>query len=485
MRPNSDSSRAMEHPVIAVDLDGTLLRTDTLVESALQFLQQKPLLAPALVAALSRGRAGFKAWLAERVLPDASVLPLNQALFDWLLEQRRQGRSLVLVSAADQRVADAVAAHLGIFDTVIGSDGERNLKGANKAALLVERYGERGYDYAGDSAADTAVWKHARQAIVVAGSRIQSKAREVAEVSRVFAPTASLVTILPRALRVHQWAKNLLVFLPLLAAQKVGVPADVAAACLAFVAMSLTASAVYLINDLFDLQADRVHPSKRLRPFAAGDLPLQSGLLMIPLLLGSAILICTLLPAAFAATLLSYFLLTSLYSLILKKVQLLDVFTLAVLYTSRVVAGAAALAIMPSLWLLALSMFMFFSLALVKRYAELRALRERGLLQAVGRGWRVSDLPLISKLGVASGLLAVAVLALYVNSAPAQRLYLYPQALWGVCPLLLYWIARIWLKTHRGDMHEDPVVFALRDRTSLLIGVLVSGCVLWASFGLA
>ncbi len=472
--------------VLTVDLDGTLLRTDTLVESVLALARARPLDLIPMLAALGRGRAGFKAWLAERVVLDVDALPLNIALIEWLRAERARGRRLVLATAADRHVAEALAAQTGLFDEVIASADGRNLKGETKAAALIARFGEAGFDYVGDSPADLPVWKAARRAIVVGGPGIVQAASTVAEVERVF-PIARITpgTIL-RALRPHQWVKNLLIFLPLLAAHQIGDVAGLAAATLAFLAFGLTASAVYVLNDLLDLPADRRHPSKCRRPFAAGDLPLLWGAVLIPLLLlVAAVLSLFILPLAFSLVLAGYFVLTSAYSFWLKRRPILDVMTLAGLYTIRVIAGAAAVAIAPSFWLLAFSMFIFLSLALVKRYTELQGLLERGELTATGRGWHVEDLPLVQSLGTAAGMACVLVLALYIDSEPAQRLYAAPEALWLVCPLLLYWISRLWFKTHRGAMHDDPVVFALRDRMSLVIGVFTVGIVILATIGVA
>ena len=473
----------MDDPVLAVDLDGTLLRTDSLWESLLLLLRERPLSLGPLVLALLKGRAEFKAHVAELTLPDVAALPLNEPLLDWLADERRAGRHLVLATAADQRIAAAVAERVGLFDAVLASDAGRNLKGGSKANALVTRFGRGGFDYAGDAYADLPVWRAARRAIVVGGPALERAARRVAEVERVFAPGQGRPAALLRALRPHQWAKNLLILLPLLAAHRLDAP-GLLAAVLAFIAFGLTASAVYLINDLLDLGADRRHPRKCRRPFASGELPLAWGLMIAPLLLIAAMTLSLwALPPLFTLVLGGYFLLTSAYSFGLKRSPILDVLLLAALYTVRVIAGAAAVTVAPSFWLLAFSMFIFLSLALSKRYTELLGLLQRGELTAAGRGWHVDDLPLVQSLGTSAGLTCVLVLALYVDSAQAQRLYATPEALWLICPLLLYWISRLWFKTHRGEMHDDPVVFALRDRTSLLIGALAAGIGLLATVG--
>ncbi|WP_295454103.1 UbiA family prenyltransferase [uncultured Thiodictyon sp.] len=476
----------MTDVVLAIDLDGTLLRTDSLLESLFLLMRERPLALGRGVLRLARGRAAFKGWVADSARLDVAVLPLNTPLLDWLQAERAAGRRLVLATAADRRIAEAVAARVGLFDTVLATEAGRNLKGEAKAFELVERFGKDGFDYVGDSHADLPVWREARRAIVVGGPGLERAARRVAEVERVFAPQHGRATALLRAMRPHQWVKNLLLFLPLVAAHAATDGARLLAAALAFLAFGLSASAVYLFNDLLDLAADRRHPRKCRRPFAAGDLPLAWGLLLTPLLLLTAATLSLLvLPPAFTLVLGGYVLLSSAYSVGLKRKPILDVMLLAALYTVRVIAGAAAVAVPASFWLLAFSMFIFLSLALSKRYTELQGLPQRGELTAAGRGWHVDDLPLVQSLGTSAGLACVLVLALYIDSAPAQRLYATPEALWLVCPLLLYWISRLWFKTHRGEMHDDPVVFALRDPVSLLIGALSAGIVILATLWVA
>lgn len=471
-------------PPLIVDLDGTLTPTDTLGESLFLLARERPWTMLRALVTLRAGRAAFKARVAELAPPDPTALPLNAALVDWLRAQAASGRTLVLATASDQRLAHAVADRVGLFATVLASDGQRNLKGPAKAAALVERYGQGGFDYVGDSRADLPVWAAARQAIVVGGAGLAKAAAQVTAVGCHFPPPPRAAALLT-ALRPHQWVKNLLLFLPLVAAHHLSDGPRLLAVVLAFGLFSLTASAVYLLNDLLDLPADRAHPRKRQRPFAAGTLPLAWGALLSPLLILTALGLSLLfLPPLFTLILVGYTLLTTAYSFGLKRKPVVDVLLLAALYTVRVIAGAAAVAIVPSFWLLAFSLFIFLSLALAKRYTELDSLRQRGELTAAGRGWHVDDLPLVQSLGTGAGLAAVLVLALYIDSAPARQLYATPQVLWLVCPLLLYWISRLWFKTHRGEMHDDPVVFALRDRVSLATGVLTAASVLLASLGL-
>jgi len=280
--------------------------------------------------------------------------------------------------------------------------------------------------------------------------------------------------VVTKALRVHQWAKNALIFVPMMAAHQVMNIGGWGTSMLAFLAFSLCASSVYLLNDMLDLEADRQHKTKCKRPFAAGSLSLHFGLLAAPALLLGAVLICLALPAKFGAVLAGYYALTLAYSLDLKRRVMVDVLTLAGLYTVRIVAGAAASSIPLSFWLLLFSIFIFLSLALVKRYAELDGMRKQGKLKAKGRGYLVEDIALLQSLGAASGYLSVLVLALYLNSPEVAKLYKEPKLLWLLMPLFLYWISRIWMQTHRGQMHDDPLVFAFKDRISILTGVLVA-----------
>lgn len=479
---NTAMAHASEQVPLCVDLDGTLLRTDSLLESVVALLKQHPLAIGDCLLALRQGRAHFKAWIAERQVLDVTSLPLNNSLVDWLSSQYQEGRPIILVTAADRSIAEEFATHLDLFSEVLASDGKHNLKGEAKAAVLATRFGRGGFDYAGDSRADLPVWLAARRAIIVGNRRIQLAAAKVAEVERVFSGDQRTSTLLLRALRPHQWVKNLLIFVPLLAAHRLADGHSLLIATLAFVCFSITASAVYLLNDLLDIQADRLHPQKCRRPFASGELPLVWGVVLPPLLFLAALGIALLwLPLLFTLVLLGYFAITIAYSLKLKSLAIIDVLILAGLYTVRVIAGAAAVAIMPSVWLLAFSMLMFTSLALVKRYTELHTLQQRGGLTAAGRGWHVDDLPLVSAIGAAAGIACVLVLALYIDSQTALQLYQTPAALWLICPLLLYWIGRLWFKAHRGEVHDDPVVFALTDRISLFIALLSAAIMAVAS----
>jgi 4-hydroxybenzoate polyprenyltransferase len=477
--PISLSDHALAVP-LAVDLDGTLIHSDLLLESFLLLVKLNPLYLLLMPLWLLKGKAHLKAEIARRVQLNGAALPYSTAFVAWLKSQKALGRQIWLCTASDKSLADAVAKHLGFFDGVLASDGQTNLAGNNKAQHLVQRFGERGFDYCGNHRVDLAVWKHARAAIVVnGGSGLAGSAKACTQVDAVFeAPHKSGIKVVLKALRVHQWAKNALIFVPLAAAHRLGDMHTLVAGLVAFAAFSLCASSVYLLNDMLDLEADRQHPRKCLRPFAAGTLSLKFGLAVAPTLLLISLGLALTLPLKFLAVLGAYYAVTLAYSFGLKKLVMIDVLTLAGLYTVRIVAGAAATGIPLSFWLLLFAIFIFLSLAIVKRYAELLAMRKQGQLKASGRGYQVEDLALLQSLGSSSGYISILVLALYVNSPDIAVLYGHPKVVWMLCPVMLYWVSRVWMQTHRGHMHDDPLVFALKDRISLLTG-MTAALVLW------
>lgn len=460
-------------PALAVDLDGTLVKTDLLWEAVLVLLKQKPWYAFVLPLWLIRGKAHFKRQVAQHASLDVAVLPYRLQLLDYLKAQRAQGRRLVLATGGDMQIARQVADHLKLFDMVLASDGKTNLSGATKRDRLVSEFGEKRFDYAGNGRHDLVVWAAVRKAVLVNPSRPARSAARISPVDRVFEePRKGLADYL-KPLRLEHWLKNILLFVPLLVAHRFDDIGLWGKLLVAFCSFGCFASSGYLINDLFDLPADRHHPTKRFRPFASGDLPLSYAFAMIPALAGLGCLLATTVSWPFLEVVLSYFALTLAYSLRLKTVVLLDVIVLAGLYTMRIMAGAAAIAIWPSHWLLAFSTFFFFSLALVKRYSELVIMRKVDGDHARARGYELDDGELIAAMGVASGFLAVLVLALYINSDKAQLLYGRYQLIWFLCPLLLYWIGRVWLIAHRGQMPDDPLVFAMNDRTNRILVLLM------------
>ncbi|HYO51714.1 UbiA family prenyltransferase [Archangium sp.] len=431
MLPTASTTPGLQDaPPLAVELDGVLARTDTLHEGLLRLLKRQPYLAPAVLGWSLRGRAFLRAEVARRVDLDVTQLPYDEVLLSRLSEEKARGRRLVLATSADRRVAEAVAAHLGLFDAVHASDNPL------------------GGPY---------------------------------EEARRTGPSKPLPRTLLKALRVHQWAKNVLVFVPLLAAHKVLHWPLLLQAVLGFISFSLCASSVYVLNDLLDLDSDRKHPTKRRRPFAAGDLAVRAGLWMAPLLLGAGAAVALLLPREFLALLGTYYAVTLGYSLYLKQVVMLDVLVLAGLYTVRIFGGSLAVGVPTSSWLFTFSMFLFLSLALVKRLSEVRRLRQANESAAPGRGYVAGDYEQLAILGVSSGYLSVLVLALYITSKEVTALYLHPERLWLLCPVMLYWVGRVWLLAHRGQVNEDPLVFALKDKVSYMVGLIAMGVLLAAT----
>lgn len=468
---------------LCIDLDGTLLRTDLLLETGLDFVRNQPtqLLKP--LGWLAGGKAALKEKLALQTEIDVSVLPYDQAVIELIQAAREEGRTVVLATASHHILADRVAAHLGLFDLVLATDSSRNLSASRKRDLLVEHYGNGGFDYAGNSHDDVSVWAAARRAYVVnPDPGVERKAREQARVEDVILSNQGGLRVWLKALRVHQWAKNALIFVPLLASHQLANTQLIWQGILAFLFFGMCASSVYLLNDLLDLNDDRHHDTKRKRPFAAGLLSIKAGLVNIPILLIAAFAGAILfLPWHFSAVLAGYYVLTLAYSLLLKRLMTVDVIVLAMLYTARIIAGSAAMGLAPTFWMLSFSMFIFLSLALVKRYAELNDARIKGQKKKTrGRGYYPADLEMVASLGASSGYLAVMVLALYIHDQPVTGLYGRPEVIWLACPLLLFWITRVWMLTHRGEMDDDPVVFAIRDRVSQVIGLLFA-LVFWAA----
>lgn len=469
--------------ILVVDLDHTLLKSDMLFESFWSAFGQDWRSPFRAALALSRSKAALKRYLAEAAQVDVTLLPYDAEVINYIQSWREAGGRTALVTASDDKIAQDIAAHLELFDEVHGSDGAENLKGARKAKFLVETYGEKQFAYMGDSQADLAVWKHAKRAITVnLSANMKARAEPVAdEVEHLTTHTATKGAYL-KAIRPHQWMKNILVFVPMLAAHEITGTAFFTS-LLAFISFSLIASSVYVVNDLLDLDADRAHPRKRLRPFAAGSIPIASGTWIAGGLWGMGGLIAAFLGPAFFVVMVGYYALTTGYSLYLKRRIVVDICILAGLYTVRIVAGGVANAIPLSVWLLAFSIFFFLSLAAVKRQAELVDNVKQGRFKASGRGYHVDDLPIISMVSIAAGYVAVLVMALYVNSPGVIHLYANPQALWGVCAILLYWITRTAMITHRGWMHEDPVIYAAKDRISQvcfssILGFVLAGAVL-------
>jgi 4-hydroxybenzoate polyprenyltransferase len=464
---------------LCVDLDGTLLSSDTLFETLLVCAKRRPWWLLLLPFWLMRGRPHLKRRLAEVAPIAPGDLPFREEVVAYLREARAAGRPVLLATAAHARVSAGVIEALPIFDDVIATSATDNVKGARKAELLVERFGERGFEYVGDSRADWAVWRTAaRGSSVGLSASARGRLENLAPGGRHFdAPEAGPGSWV-RALRIHQWVKNGLLFLPLLASHRFTEIEPLLATLVGFLAFGALASSVYVLNDLLDLAADRRHPTKRNRPFASGELPIASGLLVAPLLVAASFTLASQLPPAFTVILCTYLALNALYTLVLKRVVIADVVLLSVLYGLRVLAGGFACGIVVSPWLMGFSLFFFMNLAFLKRYADLRLLAQAGETAAEGRDYHVEDAPLLLGLGPASGYLATVVLALYVQSDAVGKLYGTPEVLWGLVPLLVYWTSRFWMLAHRGQVADDPIISTVRDPASY--GVLALAVVVFA-----
>jgi 4-hydroxybenzoate polyprenyltransferase/phosphoserine phosphatase len=463
---------------LVVDLDGTLIKSDLLVESFSTLLSTKPLRGPGTLGALREGRAAFKARVAAQVEMDLASLPLNPALLDYLQAERARGRRIYLASAAHETYVRAMADHIGLFDGVFASDGQTNLRGAAKSRVLCAAFGRGGFDYAGNSTADLDVWKDAGAVVVV--NATPGLIRTVTSRhpgALVLDPRATSLSDYRQAMRVHQWLKNLLIFVPAFTAHLYDLHTMLVCVA-AFLSFSLSASGVYVLNDLLDLRSDRAHPTKRFRPFAAGALDVVQGLRLGAACMLVSLGIALFLPWRFLLVLAVYYALTGGYSMYLKRKANIDVLMLACLYGVRLVAGAAAVSVALSPWLLMFSLFFFLCLALVKRMTELIDRQQKGTGDPPGRSYRLSDLPILQTMASTSGYVSVLVFVLYVNSPAVAALYANPERLWAIPVILLYWISRILIMTQRGQMHDDPVVFAMDDRVSMMCAALMAGVVL-------
>jgi 4-hydroxybenzoate polyprenyltransferase/phosphoserine phosphatase len=468
---------------LCVDLDGTLIRTDALWESLMLLAKRRPGDLLRLPLWVARGKAYAKDQIAARVVPDAASLPYCEPLLEFLRAEKAAGRKLVLATASDRRIARAVADHVGLFDEVVASDGADNLGGRRKLARLETLYGKGNFDYVGNANADLPLWAACKQAYVVnASAGCLGRAKKLCTPAAVIDRPAGAALGVLRALRPLQWAKNALVAAPIVLAHKTGDAARLLDTALAVVAFCLCASAVYVLNDLLDLEADRHHPRKRRRPFASGAVPIPVGVAMFfALLAGAAATAALTFNPLFVAMLAAYFCLTTAYTFYFKAKLLLDVILLAGLYTHRIVAGAVAANVDLTPWLLAFSMFLFLSLAFAKRYSELVIAEAQERTDLKGRSYTVDDLRIIESVGPTSGYLAVLVLCLYLQSDIVVKLYRHPKVLWLAGPLLLYWITRLWFFARRRKLVDDPLVFAMTDRVSLIAGAVMALIVIAAA----
>ena len=459
-------------PPLAVDLDGTLILSDTLHESVIGLLRQSPLKIVALARSLPSGKAAVKRGIAEDIDFDPATLPYNQEFLDYLRKEHESGRRIGLFTAADQSIADAVAAHLGFFDVVRGSDGVTNLSGAAKAAAIEAAFGPV-FAYAGDSTVDLPIFARAASAILVGPKvRLLVKLCASPNVEARFPLPGPSPLVWAHAFRLKHWAKNALVFVaPMVSGQT----EPLLRGLLLFVLMGVLASATYLLNDLADLAADRAHPTKCHRPLASGAISARDGLLAaVVMIVGALLASLQWLPLGCTVVLVSYLAITLLYSASLKRLPMIDVTVLAGLFTLRVLAGSMLVATPLSPWLLTFSMLFFVGLAAIKRYAELhRVVRTTGE-GGSARGYSQQDMPILLATGVSTGISSIVIFMIYlINEQYPQAVYRYPAVLWGIMPVLLVWILRLWHLSVHGRVSEDPVIFALKDRVSLALGGVI------------
>jgi 4-hydroxybenzoate polyprenyltransferase len=474
------SAEASRLPLV-VDLDGTLIRSDLLIEATFAYLGRNPFAIGHLCFVLLKGKSQLKEFLATRVALDASILPYNEEVLERIREAVESGRPVYLASASNRRFAASVAEHLGLFQGCFASDEYVNLSGAAKASRLLQTFGERGFDYIGNERADLPAWAIAAHCICVnASPRLRSKLLKLAPQAEMLAsPKLSLKTW-AKLLRVHQYVKNLLVFVPVVTAHNFD-PTAILRSALAMVAFCLCSSSVYILNDLVDLAADRQHPTKRTRPFASGSVPLEYGILAIPLLLVLSFAVAVQVSMPFAGVLLGYLALTTAYTFSLKRKMVIDVVSLGILYTIRVIAGTVVTNTPISEWLFGFSIFMFTALALIKRYTELATRLDADLPDITNRNYKIGDLNIVAALASASGFNAVTIFSLYISSDTVRSLYRHPQVLWLICPILMYWFGRMLLLAHRRLIDDDPIVFALKDRVSLMVLVAIGIAIIGAT----
>ncbi len=460
-----------------VDLDGTLIRSDLFIESIIKSVKQNPFSIVKIIFWIIQGRSVAKDKLANSITLDIPSLPYETELISYIKEKKAQHITCVLATASNRVYAEQVAEHLGIFDLVIASDKENNLKGKNKLSSIIRLAKEEGFFYAGDSKADRCIWQQAAGNIFVNAPKKDVKAAQTQnKIEKVIISRSPLLAFF-REMRIHQYAKNFLIFVPLLTSHQYFDQTSVLLSLLAFFCFSLCASGVYFLNDLLDLESDRHHAKKRFRPLASGSLPLSTGVIGTLVLPAISFLIAGLyLPPIFFFVIIFYYLLTNLYSFYFKRLSTIDVMTLAILYTLRIIAGSMAIAVELSSWLLAFSIFMFVSLAYLKRYIELSSF-SNNTHQINGRGYNSIDAESVFILGVTNISISVLILALYINSPEISSQYMTPEVLWGLCWLMLYWSNRIWIGARRGKINDDPIVFALKDKVSRMVGVGFIICV--------
>jgi 4-hydroxybenzoate polyprenyltransferase len=452
-----------------VDLDGTLIKTDLLFESLIEFIKKNPFKIILSIKWLLKGKAYLKNKLAQNTLIDIENLPYNEPFLSYLKNERNKGRKIILATASNYTLAKRISNQLNIFSEIIASDEKENIKGKTKLNHIIENSGNGLFDYAGNSKSDLIIFKHAKSSILVNfNKKLLSRSTSI-HVAKSFTPANSILRTFIKALRPHQWIKNLLIFTPLFVSNQWSNPNMIIRASIGFISFSLIASSVYVINDIFDIQNDRSHIKKKYRPFAAGNISIGHGLILILFLIFAGLFVGYFLDVIYFFLLMTYIIFNFLYSVYLKKILLIDILILSQFYTLRIFSGGVITNIVLSFWLIAFSVFVFFSLAIAKRYAELNLSIKINKKNIKGRGYTIDDLNILNIMGVTSGYIGVLILALYINSPEVVLIYSSPKILWGICLIFLFWISYIWLKASRGELDEDPLTFAIKDRISLVV----------------
>ncbi|MEZ4723624.1 MAG: UbiA family prenyltransferase [Candidatus Kapaibacterium sp.] len=470
----TNKNKDIKNTALCLDLDGTLIRSDALFESIFQMAKVNPFLLLLVPIWLLKGKPNLKEEINKRIDFNAKYLPYNQGLIDYAISEKSSGRKIYLATASHISIAQKVAEHLNFFDGVYATKDGYNLKSNKKAKILNQEFGKGNYVYAGDAKVDFNIWKDSAAAIVVSNkSSFIDDVRDKFNIEKEFYNKSNLFKSILKEIRVYQWVKNILLFLPIVLAHTVDNITDLTNVLIGFFSFSISASFVYVLNDLLDLDSDRNHPRKKNRPLASGDLPIQIGIALVPILFIIGVGLSLLLNFKFQLILLAYILITTAYSFSLKKIPILDIIILATLFTSRIVAGAFAANVYLSMWILAFSMFFFMNLAVLKRYTELLVMKKNKQIKAVGRGYHIEDMGLLLSIGPAAGFLSVLVFVLYIDSSQATGLYSEPLVLWLIAPVFLYWISRIWHLSVRGNMTDDPIVFTGKDKVSYIVGLII------------
>ena len=470
----TNKNKDIKNTALCLDLDGTLIRSDALFESIFQMAKVNPFLLLLVPIWLLKGKPNLKEEINKRIDFNAKYLPYNQGLIDYAISEKSNGRKIYLATASHISIAQKVAEHLNFFDGVYATKDGYNLKSNKKAKILNQEFGKGNYVYAGDAKVDFNIWKDSAAAIVVSNkSSFIDDVRDKFNIEKEFYNKSNLFKSILKEIRVYQWVKNILLFLPIVLAHTIDNITDLTNVLIGFFSFSISASFVYVLNDLLDLDSDRNHPRKKNRPLASGDLPIQIGIALVPILFIIGVGLSLLLNFKFQLILLAYILITTAYSFSLKKIPILDIIILATLFTSRIVAGAFAANVYLSMWILAFSMFFFMNLAVLKRYTELLVMKKNKQIKAVGRGYHIEDMGLLLSIGPAAGFLSVLVFVLYIDSSQATGLYSEPLVLWLIAPVFLYWISRIWHLSVRGNMTDDPIVFTGKDKVSYIVGLII------------